>query len=102
MRKLLFLLLAILMSAQSGICVDKVKLTGGIYSRVTSKYLPGADVAVLDRDSAVLAECKAMKLEWYRDGQQIRRDSIGKYELEIDKVPEDYILRVSKEGYESR
>lgn len=58
---MLFLLL--LMSAQSGICADRVKLTGAVYSRVTSKYLPGADVAVLDRDSAVLAECKSAFLK---------------------------------------
>lgn len=95
-------MLLALIAAQVGFCVEKVTVTGGIYSRVTSQYVVGADVAVLGMDSAVLAHGKAERESWRLEHNKYYLDSIGVYKLKIDKVPEDYILRVSKDGYETK
>lgn len=90
------------MAAQWTYAVDKVSVTGGIYSRTTSKYVVGADVAILGNDSNVLAEGKAEQKTWRFERNRYYPDSIGVYKLEIDKRPDDYILRVSREGYEPK
>lgn len=95
-------MLLALIAAQVGICVEKVTVTGGIYSRVTSKYVVGADVAVLGKDSAVLARGKAERESWRFEKNKYYFDSIGVYEIKIDKIPEDYILRVMMDGYEPK
>lgn len=90
------------MAAQWTYAVDKVTVTGGIYSRTTSRYVVGANVAILTKDSALLTEGKAEKESWRFERDRYYYDSIGVYKLEIEKKPEDYILRVTKDGFEPK
>ena len=103
MKNYFLILLALLIGAQWTYAVDKVTVTGGIYSRTTSKYVVGANVAILTKDSALLSEGKAEKETWRLERDNIYyRDTIGIYSLEFEKNSDDFILRVIKDGYEPK
>ncbi|MDE6290425.1 MAG: hypothetical protein K2M16_02730, partial [Muribaculaceae bacterium] len=76
----------------------QISVSGGVYDRMTTKYVLHAKVEVLTPDSTVIKEKDAYSKGYYNDGSSIER---GDYKIEIPRSGTPYIMRVSKEGYDT-
>lgn len=80
---------------------QKITVSGNIYDRITTKDLPNVNVAVMNPDSTVVAETEAV-LETYKfEGNSLKEVKLGFYKFDIPVAATPYIMRFSKEGYET-
>ena len=84
--------------------VDSIALVGKVYDRTTSHHLIGTIVEVLTSDSTVINKAKGgyTFYRFNRNGEQYSyvNDSTSKYNVNIPKVEGNYLIKVSKDGYE--
>lgn len=81
------------------ICAQqKVSISGGVFDRITTKDVLHAKVTILNPDSTVVIEKEAYTHGYLNDGTHVED---GYYEFEIPKSDTPYIMRVSKEGYDT-
>lgn len=78
-----------------------ITVKGNIYDRLTSKDLPHVKVKVLNTDSTVAAETDAYRLSYTDDGNYYKEYEEGLFSLEIPMKAYPYIIRFSKDGYET-
>ncbi len=78
-----------------------IRLTGYIYSAVTSKELPGAKIEILSQDSTIIASTTATSESTFRNGNQIVFEQNSWFGISIPKVKGKYILKASLDGYET-
>lgn len=85
----------------SKVITDSLILKGEIFDRITTHKLPHTLVEVLNQDSVRVAVTKGgwEGDVWSRDG--IVKDSTSNYSIRIPKIEGNYIIRVSKRGYET-
>lgn len=83
---------------------DSIALTGKVFDRLTSHHLVGTTVEVLNPDSSLISRTTGgERFNNYirKNGRfDIRRDSISDYSVNAPKREGNYIIKVSKEGYE--
>lgn len=101
MRKILFIALSALML---GIAANAKEITiyGDIYSRTTSKSVPGVFVEIMSPDSVVLAKDTAQRISYVFKAHTLYEDTTGHYEIKVEKLPQNYIMRLSKPGYDTK
>ncbi len=82
--------------------VDSICFFGKVYDRLTSRDIVGTKVEVLGADSAVLSVVKGGKSWIGYDSQRgvLKNDSTSQYRVNAPRVEGDYVIRVSKDGYE--
>ena len=82
--------------------VDSLMLKGRIYDRATSHEIPFAIVEILHADSTLISAKKIgwKGKNWTRNG--LMEDSSSYYDINIPKIEDSYIIRVSKPGYETK
>ena len=85
----------------SKVITDSLILKGEIFDRITTHKLPHTLVEVLNQDSVRVAVTKGgwEGDVWSRDG--IVKDSTSNYSIRIPRIEGNYIIRVSKRGYET-
>lgn len=99
MKKKLQLLLLIVFCVCIHVCAKQnISVSGEIYDRLTTQYVLHSKVAVLNPDSTVVVEKEAYGEAYYNDGT---RHQYGKYRFEIPKSANPYIIRVTKDGYDT-
>ena len=83
--------------------VDSLMLKGRIYDRTTSHEIPFAIVEILHSDSTLIS---AKKIGWkgknWTRNYDVVEDSSSYYDINIPKVEGNYIIKVSKAGYETK
>ena len=83
--------------------VDSLMLKGRIYDRTTSHEIPFAIVEILHSDSTLIS---AKKIGWkgknWTRNYDVVEDSSSYYDINIPKVEGNYIIKVSKPGYETK
>lgn len=76
------------------------RITGKIFSAITSKDIPGAKVELLSRDSVVLATDTALWHGYRVIDHSLEEYEEAVYEFRIDKAKEKFIIRASAPDYE--
>ena len=79
--------------------VDSIPLYGYIYDRLTSKELPSTLVQILRPDSSFVSSAKGGYTFWNFKKGNVYEDSTSQYEIFLPRVKGDYIIKISKEGY---
>ncbi len=79
---------------------DSIPLKGYVYDRLTSRELCSTLVQVLRPDSSVITARKGGSVFWQFKNGDYSRDSTSLYEIYIPRKQGDYIIKVSKPGYE--
>ena len=79
--------------------VDSIPLYGYIYDRLTSKELPSTLVQILRPDSSFVSSAKGGYTFWNFKNGAVYEDSTSQYEIFLPRVKGDYIIKVSKDGY---
>ena len=83
--------------------VDSIELHGEVYDRMTSRHVPETIIEILRPDSSLISSVKGgWKGEFWRSGVGMVIDSISKYTVSMPKIEGNYIIKVSKDGYETK
>lgn len=81
--------------------VDSITLFGRIFDRLTSRDVVEAKVEALRADSSLISQTiGGYSYTYLNNRNSLVRDSTSKYSISIPRVEGDYILRVTKAGYE--
>lgn len=82
---------------------DSITITGRIYDRLTTRDIIDTNIEILLPDSSVINAGKGGEKYWkWNDFDRTHfRDSTSVYYINIPKVEGKYIIKVSKEGYET-
>ena len=82
--------------------VDSLVLKGKIFNRLTSHILPYTVIEVLRSDSTPISAVEAgwKGIVWTKEGE--KEDSTSDFCINIPKIEDSYIIRVSKRGYETK
>lgn len=80
--------------------VDSIPLTGYIYDRLTTRELPSTYVQILRSDSSLISTTKGGHVYYNFNNGAVKIDSTSRYEIFIPRVQGDYIIKVTKSGYE--
>lgn len=78
---------------------DSIPLRGYIYDRLTSRELPSTLVQILRPDSTLISSVEGGYTYYNFKNGAVSRDSTSAYEIYLPRVKGDYIIKVSKEGY---
>ena len=78
---------------------DSIPLYGYVYDRLTSKELPSTLVQILRPDSSFVSSAEGGYTFWKHNNGAYSQDSTSQYEIYLPRVKGDYIIKVSKEGY---
>ena len=78
--------------------VDSIVIFGKVYDRETSRELPLTTVEILRADSTLITSVKAGNEETDESGEVVYSSS--NYRIRIPKTEGNYIIKVSKPGYE--
>ena len=78
---------------------DSIPLYGYVYDRLTSKELPSTLVQILRPDSSFVSSATGGYTFWKHNNGAYSQDSTSQYEIYLPRVKGDYIIKVSKEGY---
>lgn len=79
---------------------DSIPLNGYIYDRLTTKDLIDTKVQVLRPDSTVISTVKGGYTYYYWGNNSVKEDSTSRYQIYIPRVSGNYIIKVSKDGYQ--
>ena len=83
--------------------VDSIELRGEVYDRMTSQHVPETLIEILRPDSSLISSVKGGKKGLYRrDGVGLVADSNSNYKVSMPKIEGNYIIKVSKNGYETK
>ncbi len=83
--------------------VDSLELRGEVYDRMTSQHVPETLIEILRPDSSLISSAKGgWKGIYWRDGVGRVLDSISNYTVNLPKIEGNYIIKVSKDGYETK
>lgn len=81
--------------------VDSITLYGRIFDRLTSRDVVEAKVEALRADSSSISQTiGGYSYTYLNNRNSLVRDSTSKYSISIPRVEGDYILRITKAGYE--
>ena len=103
-----FLLLLMLTAFQSvaqnikekKIKIDSIPLKGYIYDRLTTKDVISTKVHILRPDSTLISTAKGGYRYYDYKNNQVKEDSTSYYEIYLPRLSGEYIIKVSKDGYE--
>ncbi len=95
------LLLALLTAVTTLSAQKKITVSGNVFDRITTKDLPHVNLTVLNPDSTVAVETEAFEETYKIDASTFRWVEIGTYKFDISKADTPYIMRFSKEGYDT-
>lgn len=84
--------------------VDSIPIFGRIYDRLTSREVIDTRIEVLNPDSTVMTSTKGgyrfeNSIRTY-DSYTFKKDSTSKYTVNIPRINGNYLIKVSKDGYE--
>lgn len=84
--------------------VDSIALTGYVYDRTTSHHILDTTVEIMTPDSTVINTGKG-GMTYYRyiqkgNAASFANDSTSQYNINIPKEEGNYLIKVSKDGYE--
>ncbi len=83
--------------------VDSIELKGEVYDRMTTRHVPETKIEILRPDSSLISSAKGgWKGLYWRDRMGLVEDSTSKYTVTLPKIEGNYIIRVSKDGYETK
>ncbi|MDE7115528.1 MAG: outer membrane beta-barrel protein [Muribaculaceae bacterium] len=83
--------------------VDSIELNGEVYDRMTTRHVPETKIEILRPDSSLISSTKGgWKGMYWRDRIGLIEDSTSKYTVTLPKMEGNYIIRVSKDGYETK
>lgn len=84
--------------------VDSIPIFGRIYDRLTSREVIGTKIEVLNPDSTVMTSTtggyRFQRSQRTGDSYTFKKDSTSKYTINIPRIGGNYLIKVSKEGYE--
>ncbi len=82
--------------------IDSITFSGYVYDRLTSHDIVDTRIDILSKDSAALSTAKGgNRWEVYSTKNNIfRKDSTSQYNVNVPKIPGNYIVRITKSGYE--
>lgn len=80
---------------------QKITVSGYVYDRVTTKHLPHVKLTILTPDSTVAVETEAVQDIVDVISNQYKSFQIGYYKFDIPAAPDPYIMRLSKDGYDT-
>lgn len=82
--------------------VGKLELHGKIFDRRTTKEAPYATIAILRSDSSLVAGAEGHKItgRYDRATGMYSIDTLSDYSVQIPRIPDEYIIRVTLDGYE--
>ncbi|MDE7438664.1 MAG: outer membrane beta-barrel family protein [Muribaculaceae bacterium] len=79
---------------------DSIPLEGYVYDRLTSRELLQTKIRILRPDSSLISTAKGGRTFWdYKKGI-VKEDSTSYYEIFLPRVQGDYIIHISRDGYE--
>jgi len=83
--------------------VDSIELKGEVYDRLTTRHVPETTIDILRPDSSLISSTKGgWKGFFWNEALGVVEDSISKYTINLPRIEGDYIIRVSKDGYETK
>lgn len=85
----------------NGSKLPKLTLKGKVFDRTTTKEVHGVEVAVLRADSTVAGATTGGSASWRESGGKYYLDSVSDYKVTVDKLEGDYLLRLSRAGYDT-
>ncbi len=82
--------------------VDSIRLTGMVYDRITTRHVIGTNVSVLRSDSSVISTTEGGDSYYTYDSRTntVKKDSTSSYSINVPRVEGNYIIRVTKDGFE--
>lgn len=80
---------------------QKITVMGYVYDRVTTKHLPNVKITILNSDSTITIETEALQDMMELVGEQHKLIQVGYYKFDIPAAPNSYIMRLSKDGYDT-
>lgn len=82
--------------------VDSITFSGYVYDRLTSHDIVDTRIDILSKDSTALSTAKGgSRWQVYNSkNNSFRSDSTSQYNVNVPKIPGDYIVRITKSGYE--
>lgn len=82
--------------------VDSIPLVGEIYDRLTTRHVLNTKVEVLRPDSSVIsvAEGGYFYYNYSKNHDSVKRDSTSRYTVNVPRVAGNYLIKVTKDGYE--
>lgn len=89
-------------SAAGATKVDSIALTGKIYDRLTTRHVIGTKVEVLRSDSSVISSVEGGYRYYDYDNRTnvLKSDSTSHYSINVPRVAGNYLIKVTKDGYE--
>ena len=82
--------------------IDSITFSGYVYDRLTSHDIVDTRIDILSKDSVALSTAKGgSRWQVYNSkNNSFRNDSTSQYNVNVPKVPGNYIVRITKSGYE--
>ncbi len=80
--------------------VDSIQLKGYIYDKLTTKDIVGAKVQILRPDSSLISTVKGGYTYYSFVNNRLKEDSTSQYNIYIPRISGNYIIKVSKDGYQ--
>lgn len=83
--------------------VDSIELRGEVYDRMTTRHVPETKIEILRPDSSLISSARGgwTGFRW-KDRMGLVEDSTSNYTVSLPKIEGNYIIKVSKDGYETK
>ena len=84
--------------------VDSITLTGKVLDRTTTHDIIDTKIQIMNKDSIVVASSNGgsrfTRRKFTGDAMIFKEDSTSKYSINIPRIEGDYLIKISKAGYE--